>query len=684
MTMQPTSENLGSETESKVPNMSPSEAADIVSWVRKKYTKCKDQRTKFEKQWYTNLAFYFGKQNIVIIENKTTGLRVVTPKAPYWRARPVINRIRPTVRKERAKLLSTEPTAFVVPASSEDKDMFAAQAGESIWRALYDQKNLHNVFSTAVFWLSITGTGFVKTWWNSEANDEFNSVPGDIEYLAVSPFHLFFPDMEQQELEKQEFVIHASLKSIEAAKFEYPELGELKPTASSESIMDTGFMHLIGADDPPLESVEVIECWIKPGQCAKFPMGAMITVVGDKLAQYVEGWPYLHGKYPFAMIRHIDTGGFYGESIITDLISLQLEYNRTRGQIVESKNRMAKPQLIAPKGSINPNSITTEPGQVILYRAGFNKPEPLPLQNLPNYVLEEIERIKLDMDDISGQHEVSRGGVPPGVTAATAISYLQEQDDTMLSITMRSVERAVEKIAHLTLNYVVQFWDAQRMVKVTGADGSFDVVSFMGADLNQNTDIRIEKDSALPTSRAAKQAFLMDLMKMGFISPDRGLELMEVGGLNKLYDQMNIDKRQAQRENIRLQQMDEQQATMYSEAATFYQTQANASPDGVAVNPQSGEPIPPPPMPPNTSANTWDNHQVHIQTHNDFRKTQSFEVLPDSVKAVFEAHVAQHESAIQQQMMQAALAQQQMGGEGGTLPNQPVESSATIRNEGAG
>lgn len=681
MTIQPTSENLASETENKAATMLPSEAADIVSWVRKKYTKCKDQRTKFEKQWYTNLAFYFGKQNIAVLDHKTTGIRVVTPNAPYWRARPVVNKIRPVVRKERAKLLSTEPTAYVIPASSEDKDMFAAQAGESIWRSLYDQENLHGVFTSAVFWVSITGSGFVKVWWDPEGNDEFNSMPGKIAYESVTPFHLFFPDMEQTDLEKQEFVIHASLKSVDAAKFAYPDVGELKPTATSEAIMDTGFMHLIGADDPPLESVEIIECWIKPGQCAKFPTGAMITVVGEKLAQYVEGWPYLHGKYPFAMIRHIDTGGFYGDSIVTDLISPQREYNRTRGQIIESKNRMSKPQLLAPKGSVNPSSITTEPGQVILYRAGFNPPQPLPLQNLPNYVLDELERIKADMDDISGQHDVSRGGVPPGVTAATAISYLQEQDDTMLSLTMRNVERAVEKVAHLTLNYVVQYWDAQRMVKVTGADGSFDVVAFMGADLNQNTDIRIERDSALPTSRAAKQAFLMDLMKMGFIDPNRGLELMEVGGLNKLYDQMNLDKRHAQRENIRLQQMDEMQAGMFMENVSFYKAQAERDPEGMPRNPETGEPLPEPPMPPNTTVNTWDNHMVHIQAHNDFRKTQSFEVLPDPIKAVFEAHVKQHEMVVQQQMMmQAGLAQ---GGESGTLPNQPVESSATIRNEGA-
>src|SRR6185503_9557501 len=62
----------------------------------------------------------------------------------------------------------------------------------------------------------------------------------------------------------------------------------------------------------------------------------------------------------------------------------------------------------------------------------------------------------------------------------------------------------------------------------------------------------VEGGSALPESKPAKQAFLMDLADKGFITPDKLLELLDFGGVDTLNKQLNIDKREAQRENIRM------------------------------------------------------------------------------------------------------------------------------------
>jgi len=169
------------------------------------------------------------------------------------------------------------------------------------------------------------------------------------------------------------------------------------------------------------------------------------------------------------------------------------------------------------------------------------------------------------MEDISGQHEVSKGQTPPGVSAATAISYLQEQDESMLSVAYDSLEEGIEKVAFETLSLVSQFWDTSRMVKVVGLDGSFEVMAFKGSDLRGNNDIRVEAGSALPTSKAAKQAFIMDLMKMGFIDPSKGLEVMEIGGINKIYDEIQVDVREAQRENIKMSRVTQQQIEEFNQ-----------------------------------------------------------------------------------------------------------------------
>src|SRR5881394_2237250 len=110
----------------------------IVAWTNEQFQSIKNARLATERQWYMNLAFFFGKQNVVMQRPQTGGLglgvsnRLWTPPAPYFRSRPVINRIRPTIRSELARLTSQKPNASIVPASAEDRDMFAAMAGEQI------------------------------------------------------------------------------------------------------------------------------------------------------------------------------------------------------------------------------------------------------------------------------------------------------------------------------------------------------------------------------------------------------------------------------------------------------------------------------------------------------------------------------------------------------------------------
>lgn len=637
-------------TSTSAPKLSKRDEAKITQWVTEQFTMCKNARWRNERQWILNLAFYFGQQWAMFKGESSLGISQVSlglmvPAVPYYVSRPVINRIRPLIRTEMSKLTSQKPNAFVIPASSEDRDLFAAQAGEQIWDSLYRRKKFNSVLRRAVFWTSVCGNGFIKAYWDPNEVDYDSQQMGDICYSAETPFHIFVPDLKEEDLEKQPYMIHAILKNPEWVQLNY---GFTPNATTGAASVEENMLNTLGVNQ--LESknrnVVVLETWIKPGQVQLLPKGGLITVIGDRVVQYIEEWPFLHNKYPIAKIDHVDTGKFYTDSVITDLVPLQKELNRTRGQIIEAKNRMAKPQLAAEQGSIDATKITTEPGQVIFYKPGFNPPSPIPLQPLPAYVIEELDRILMDMSDISGQHEVTRGQVPPGVTAATAISYLQEQDDSKLSHTFDSVEECVEKVAHMSLSYVVQFWDTQRIVKVVGVDGSFDTLTLQGSDLRGNTDIKIEAGSALPTSRSAKQAFILDLMKMGFISPEKGLEVMEIGGINKIYESLQVDVRQAQRENLKMSMVTDEVMQQHQTLAIqemLMSGQYAQDENGQAIDPETGEIV----MPPNVvPTHSYDNHLLHIEYHNKFRKSQQFENASPVVQQLFEQHVMEHMAAL--------------------------------------
>lgn len=625
----------------------------IAVWANDQFDSIKNARVTIERQWYLNLAFYYGRQNVVFRQtpNSVVGASgaLYTPPAPYWRARPVINRIRPIIRTEIVKLSSQKPNVSVVPATNDDSDLFAAQAGEQIWESTYRNKKIAHILRRALFWSQTCGTSFVKCFWDPDDVDKSANQMGDFCYSPVTPFHIYAPDFREEELENQAFIIHATMRTKDELSLAYPGINFPTSKKGHNEILDDSWINLVGAGNlQDKSSVICLEVWVKPEAIELFPQGAMFTLIGDTIVDGVEGWPYQHNQYPFAKLDHIPSGKFYSDSSIIDLIPLQREYNRTRGQIIEAKNRMGKPQLAAPRGSVTAAKMTSEPGQVIEYTPGMQPPTPIPLMPLPNYIITELDRITQDMNDISGQHEVTQGSAPSGVTAATAISYLQEQDDSKLAHTYNSVEEGIEKIASLTLAYVVQFWDVPRMLKVVGNDGAFDVLNLKGSDLAGNTDLRVEAGSSLPTSKAARTAFIMDLMKMGFIDPQKGLEVMEMGGINKIYESVQVDVRQAQRENTKMAAVNQQLLDMHSQNQ-MQDMQTNpakymdeATGQTKLMQDVGGNPIIPLIVP----VNRWDNHTMHIEIHNKYRKSAAYDNLDDQQKQLFEDHVNQHAQAV--------------------------------------
>jgi hypothetical protein len=606
--------------------------AQITAWVQEQFKKARSARSVTERQWYLNMAFYYGRQNVQYIRSSTssTNYRLFVPPAPPWRVRLVINKIRGIVRTEVSKTTSQKPIFTVVPETTEEEDILAARAAEQIFHSAYTNKELQTVVQQTAWWRSVCGNGFIKTWWDSGAIDVANEMTGDICIERIRPFNIIVPDLLEEDIEKQAWVIHAFTLTPEDAASTYglDKVPEANVNATND-LMEDSFLNMVGGNQPIRNEVLVLECWIKPRGNKNFPKGALITIVGDKLAQIKDEYPYAHKEYPFAKLDHIITGKFYTESVITDLIAPQREYNRTRSQLVENKNLMAKPRFMSPKGSVDTHKITSEPGQNIEYTPGMNPPVPMEMPNMPTYVMQELEHLLNDMDDISGQHEISRGNTPPQVTAATAISYLQEQDDSKLGPTIESQEKAIRKIGRQYLALVHQYWTTERTVRVVGEDSYFDATVFKGDSIKGskiNKDVRVEAGSALSTSKAARQAVIIDAMKNGWLDPQIGMQRLEIGGLEKLYEELQLDTRQAQRENMKMMM-------------------------GQPLSQTPGYEFAP---------NVYDNHNLHVEIHNRFRKTQQFEILPEEIKAIFQSHVELHQQAVMAQMM----------------PNMPIDPNA--------
>lgn len=665
------------------------EAQKLVAWILDSYERAKQDREQKKLQWATNLAMFFGQQHAkAVLDPRSNERRMITPRAPYYKQRKTINRTRSFVRTEHSRFLSAIPQAMAVPSTAEDQDVRAAYAAEQAWQSLSDAQKLRTHYTKASWWMILTGVGFIKEWWdNGFPVDKKNGVYGNIRFGSVTPFHLFVPDLKEQEIEDQPFIINAYSKPVEWCRYQYAaelEGVNLVPTvSSSSSILEDQYMNL-SSPSRASDAVNIYEVWCKPGATPLLPSGGVIVMIDRYIVGVtLDGFPYEHGQYPFAKLEHMPNGTFYADSPLVDTNPLQREYNNLRTQISEAGTRMAQPAYIAPRGSIVPNAITNEPGQVILYKPGFQPPQPMTLTPLPQYFIDQQETIKQDWEDITGQHEVSKGDAPTGVTAGTAINYLQEKDNQFLTPEYQSVEDAYEKLAQQGLSLFVQYVDMPRKIKTIGADGAFDTMLLQGSDIANGTDIRIQRGSSVGESQAAKEAKIMDMVSMGLLMPDQALKLLEVGGAQKILDTLSVAEKKAQRENTKMKMLTPE---MISEATEQF-AQVTASGELAAADfmqetedgiPESPMPI----MPGLVPVDDFDIHEVHIEVHNKFRMGQEYETLSDEVKAQFAAHVAEHQQYLSYAQMETEMGMPEGGGpEGPSIPE--GEGDATMAPEGA-
>lgn len=670
-----------------------------AQWVGREFARCRTLRQPFERQWYLNLAFYSGRQYVSPIIAPGVGFRLTTPPSPRHRVRLVNNKIRPAIRNETAKLASSKPIPTVVPATTEDEDYAAANVAEAILKGSFNTNQYHGTYRSWIWWGAICGNSYKKQYWDPTAKDYDNmqlpqpplnpmtGAPADQTMMnaifqqhpelkksyetprpavgkivrdVVTPFHLYVPDLLSEDLNDQPYIIHAMAKTPLWVKNKYPQFwpGESLPVCDSisdSSMLDSISIITKGHTQEQLNAVKVMEVWIKPNGHADFPTGGVVTVINNRVVQAVAEWPLDYPEYPFYPYFGIPTGGFYRDSVIVDLIPIQKEYNKKRSQSIEITNMMGKPKFTYQQGSIDIRKVNTETGQGIPYKPGYEAPTIIPGAEVPSSFVNEIETLRQEFDDISGQHEISRGTTPPDVKSGTAIAFLQEQDDSKLHYQVASIEDATELMGTHFLKLAAKYWDDGRVVKVAGTNYAFESFAWKKNALRGNTDVRVQTGSALPYSKAARTAQVQEMMMNGQIPVDQGMEMLQIPGFEKTLDELLVDKRQAQRENLKMAQAPDELLNLMLNPAPGPEGEPPPPPFPNPKNPnqqiqlnwdgslfQAQPPIP---------VNSWDNHEEHVRWHDNYRKTQQFEILSENQKKAFELHVQLHKQALMSQIV---------------------------------
>lgn len=555
----------------------------IVSDVTAEYEKIRSERKSMELQWRLNMNYLAGNQ---YCEISPMGDIEDFGKQYFWQQREVYNHIAPIIETRLAKLGRVKASVSVRPFSNDESDINAAKLSTRVLQAITDENDLSALISRACMWGEVCGSCFYKVIWNGDKGIEVGKDSknrsvreGDVEISVCSPFEIFPDNLAAADIDDCKSIIHAKAYTV-------TEIEDIWGVRCAGSSIDVFGMDSVGgagglgyaANMPKIGGIKrdgcvvVLEKFERPSTA--YPNGRHIIVAEDKLLHYGE-LPYITDKedvrgLPFVRQSAIDNvGSIYGESIIERIIPLQRTYNSIKNRKHEFLNRIAMGVLAVEDGSVDTDNLEEEglsPGKVLVYRQGCNPPRMLEMGSVPNDFTIEESRLENEFVTISGVSEFMRySKLPDNVTSGIAISLVQEQDDTRISMTAESIRQAVKRIGQIILRLYRQYAKTKRLKRIAGDNGEIQLHYFVGSDL-AGEDIVFDTDNELSQTPANRRSMVFELIKMGLLHDENGrinprmkVKILEMLGLGNWENGRDIDEchvNKAVRENLHMKDKD--------------------------------------------------------------------------------------------------------------------------------
>jgi len=242
-----------------------------------------------------------------------------------------------------------------------------------------------------------------------------------------------------------------------------------------------------------------------------FPEGCVIKYTDDCILEWKD-FPYQHGMLPCVPDTDVEVyGEFWARSFIMDIEQMQRFYNAMQSAQARDFSWMSAPKYLMPKGSANVHSLNNDIS-VIEY-SGPVAPSVMTYNYTPPQTMDLQDRIEKKISQHSRVYQISRGEVPSGVTANSALRFLDEQESQTILVQETKRKKRVVKVAKMILELMKQYYQPGdgRTVRMLGAKNEYMIKSMKNADFTRVYDVKIQNTSALPDTKTGKIAAIIDL-----------------------------------------------------------------------------------------------------------------------------------------------------------------------------
>lgn len=394
---------------------------------------------------------------------------------------------------------------------------------------------------------------------------------------AVSPFELF-PENSGVDVSPETCRVwgQATPRSLDWLEDRFPEacydimpddpteLMRLHPMLGEWSVLG----YYSNSMDSNIYEDHVMVYELHADKSYRFPLGHSTIIAGDKVLfdgplyearDHPDGTQALVPRVKYAAARwKLRQKDFWGQSLVEDLLSPQNCINGLMSQIVEARQRMASPNLLASQamGLTGPEWMEDYgAGKIMFYQtdplAPNAKPEVFGGITMPIEVYKEFEVLVGAIKEFAGPPDVEIGEAPRNVTTTSGLQLLTEQSDKRRAPRERSLVEAFQVIWKHVLELEWTLRETPDTYEMQSPEGGFERKEFDSLTIAGQTNVVIEKqafiDRSLIQKEAAREAQLDQLYDV--TSQAARKRLLELRGLptdvnEDLNRQVDLAKRQ--------------------------------------------------------------------------------------------------------------------------------------------
>ena len=441
-----------------------------------------------------------------------------------------------------ADMIDCYPEPIILPRMQDDKE--EARKLSKIIPVVLEMNDFEETYNGVMWQKMQEGTGAYGVFWDQS---KLNGL-GDIDIEKVNVLNLYW-EPGINDIQKSKNLFYVSYEDQADLIEQYPELqGKLQTSKL--------FIEKYKTDDSVdmTNKATVIDWYYKKRVGGRTVLHyckyvSEFCIYSSEEADLENGY-YEDGNYPFVMDGLFPVEGSPAAYGYIDVASdSQTDIDTISQAMVLNAAMRATPRYFEQQGvGINEKEFMNWRKMIVHTSGPFDQNRLRPVEvgaigaEAFNMLQQKIDEIKF----ITGNTDVNNGGVPAGVTAASAIAALKEDSGRSSKDSTKASYRAYKKVVLMVIERIRQFYDIPRQFRILGQYGQQEFTEYSNVNLKMQTiqnlpdqepamrlpvfdiDVRAQRENAY--TKMSQNELMLQFYGMGLFLPqnaDQALMLIE-------------------------------------------------------------------------------------------------------------------------------------------------------------